>query len=337
MRLFDSGIFDVTGELSFATAYGQLSHPSVRSVCAVGGVVVGIVLAESWGNRRSCITGHHNGADNDIPGTGGTHRSAQGALSDRIGFLRLSLIRIHICNDNSGASTILPWFSIRKTLTFCLLFQFAIVHYFTKYGSGECYFSREDFESDEDSDLDANSKPLIGGRGQRNSSNTLPRANIEREIFEVIPLSMCSIPMRSTAVTATTGKAPRRSNSTWLDWPCRRQRKASIHAIPIQTTHDHIYSHAYVKNNTEDECSDSELARNGIRRESNRSASKIAVAHDRRSRTKRMPRFNSVSKIDRASRIFFPLVFLLINVFYWYSYLSKSERWVTPQASLRGQ
>jgi len=43
-------------------------------------------------------------------------------------------------------------------------------------------------------------------------------------------------------------------------------------------------------------------------------------------RPKRAPRFNSVSKIDRASRIVFPLLFLMINLFYWYSYLAKSER-----------
>lgn len=45
-----------------------------------------------------------------------------------------------------------------------------------------------------------------------------------------------------------------------------------------------------------------------------------------RKRKKRTPRYNSVSKIDKASRIVFPLLFAAINVFYWYSYLSRSER-----------
>ena len=35
---------------------------------------------------------------------------------------------------------------------------------------------------------------------------------------------------------------------------------------------------------------------------------------------------NSVSKIDKISRIVFPLAFGLLNVFYWYSYLKHSER-----------
>lgn len=45
-----------------------------------------------------------------------------------------------------------------------------------------------------------------------------------------------------------------------------------------------------------------------------------------RRRRRRTPRYNSVSKIDRASRIVFPVFFLAINVFYWFAYLSRSER-----------
>jgi len=48
-----------------------------------------------------------------------------------------------------------------------------------------------------------------------------------------------------------------------------------------------------------------------------------STSHRRRRRT---PRYNSVSKIDRVSRVMFPLFFLAINIFYWYAYLSRSER-----------
>ncbi|XP_043208442.1 gamma-aminobutyric acid receptor alpha-like, partial [Amphibalanus amphitrite] len=36
--------------------------------------------------------------------------------------------------------------------------------------------------------------------------------------------------------------------------------------------------------------------------------------------------FNSVSKIDRSSRVLFPAVFLAVNTVYWYAYLSHSGR-----------
>ena len=35
---------------------------------------------------------------------------------------------------------------------------------------------------------------------------------------------------------------------------------------------------------------------------------------------------NSLSQIDRFSRLFFPLSFFLLNIMYWYVYLKRSER-----------
>lgn len=36
--------------------------------------------------------------------------------------------------------------------------------------------------------------------------------------------------------------------------------------------------------------------------------------------------FNSVSKVDKFSRLFFPLVYIAINLIYWVFYLSRSQR-----------
>lgn len=38
-----------------------------------------------------------------------------------------------------------------------------------------------------------------------------------------------------------------------------------------------------------------------------------------------MESVNSVSKVDQFARVFFPVSFLAINVFYWYSYLYKNS------------
>ena len=50
------------------------------------------------------------------------------------------------------------------------------------------------------------------------------------------------------------------------------------------------------------------------------------------SKKKKIPQkeqMNSESKIDNVSRIMFPVVFLLLNVFYWYSYISHSQYFKT--------
>ena len=41
---------------------------------------------------------------------------------------------------------------------------------------------------------------------------------------------------------------------------------------------------------------------------------------------------NSVSKIDKVSRIVFPALFLTFNMFYWFTYLSPTHwQWILPQ------
>lgn len=87
---------------------------------------------------------------------------------------------------------------------FATIIQFAFVHYFTKYGSGECYFSVDDrsseSESDDDDFNDINKRTIqsdssTSSANCRSGSTHRIEINNGNRIFEVIPLSVCSIPV----------------------------------------------------------------------------------------------------------------------------------------------
>lgn len=78
---------------------------------------------------------------------------------------------------------------------FATILQFAVVHYFTKYGSGECYFIIEEMDSDTESEADA--------RTLKSEFNV----STDSKLYEVIPLSMCSIPIHSTGKGSTSASS----------------------------------------------------------------------------------------------------------------------------------
>ncbi|XP_076295025.1 GABA-gated ion channel isoform X1 [Lasioglossum baleicum] len=167
---------------------------------------------------------------------------------------------------------------------FATIIQFAVVHYFTKYGSGECYFSSDLIESESSSEEDEpNTRPLEKEQLQapqvhrKASSVPAARGHSSRNFtmnedgrIEVIPLSAIPLPNKDPGVA---------------NW---QMSCVACSPPPRPPTPDRKTSG--------------------------------------RRRRRRTPRYNSVSKIDRASRVVFPLFFLAINVFYWCAYLSRSER-----------
>ncbi|XP_039428719.1 gamma-aminobutyric acid receptor alpha-like [Culex pipiens pallens] len=200
---------------------------------------------------------------------------------------------------------------------FATIIQFAVVHYFTKYGSGECYFNADELtsSSDEDSDLDCangdnvhlHSIKISSGSSKRCSAVTAISGpgGVDSRVIEVIPLSVCSIPVTPVR---------KASKSSWADLSCFGLSKE-----------DDDSPAAIVGNYASSSFSTPVAAakRSSVQIGGTTSQSQV---HRRRRRKKRTPRFNSVSKIDRVSRIFFPLLFLAINVFYWCLYLSRSGR-----------
>ncbi|XP_076231814.1 GABA-gated ion channel isoform X2 [Calliopsis andreniformis] len=164
---------------------------------------------------------------------------------------------------------------------FATIIQFAVVHYFTKYGSGECYFSSDlsesESSSDEEVETQSSKKEPVTQVHRKLSENTAARGHPSRNsamsddgMIEIIPLSAIPEPIKDP------------STGHW-QMSCVACSPPPRQPPPTKKTSG-------------------------------------------RRRRRRTPRYNSVSKIDRASRIVFPLFFLAINVFYWYAYLSRSER-----------
>ncbi|KAH8405009.1 hypothetical protein KR222_003140 [Zaprionus bogoriensis] len=222
---------------------------------------------------------------------------------------------------------------------FATILQFAVVHYFTKYGSGECYFIIEDMDTDS-----AESETDVDASGQSDF-----RGSSESKIYEVIPLSMCAINMPTTSPGSRLGMLRSRRSTRnrrhglgrlgfwrcfdWFSW--RRERRPARKA----TCSDEEEEDDEQTQLRADEapCTSAAAAAAAAAAARAGQSSPPAVGRRRmsfyrreeleaRRKGKRTPQYNSVSKIDRASRIVFPLLFFLINVFYWYGYLSRSSR-----------
>ncbi|XP_032787726.2 gamma-aminobutyric acid receptor alpha-like [Daphnia magna] len=147
---------------------------------------------------------------------------------------------------------------------FATIVQFAFVHYFTKYGFGELYFSEMAID-DDDEQLD-------------NSD----------EVFPAAPPTPSPVVARKTK---------------------------QVHPREVFSVESHLRS---------------------IKEEE---TAVVQIQPDERSNPSQRPRrrnqsrtqqwdgkaMNSVSKIDQISRIFFPALFIAINLFYWYTYATPAS------------
>nr|XP_036672410.1 gamma-aminobutyric acid receptor alpha-like [Drosophila suzukii]XP_036672411.1 gamma-aminobutyric acid receptor alpha-like [Drosophila suzukii] len=221
---------------------------------------------------------------------------------------------------------------------FATILQFAVVHYYTKYGSGECYFIIEELDSD-------------SGESETDPLTSDFRDSTESKIYEVIPLSMCAIsmppPPNRLGMLTSRNRGPRnRRHGLWsikllglFDW--RRRRKPSRAGDSDEEVDDEQTQLRANEVPTTSAAAAAAQAAAQAARISPPSGGRRRMSYYRREemearrKGKRTPQYNSVSKIDRASRIVFPLLFILINVFYWYGYLSRSSRILanTPDAS----
>ncbi|KAK6618047.1 hypothetical protein RUM44_002489 [Polyplax serrata] len=237
---------------------------------------------------------------------------------------------------------------------FATIIQFAVVHYFTKYGSGECYFGM-DINSDSGSEEDEPQgkklrKDEMRSQNLRNhkvvefiplSSYTVPcvrrQERKKRGFFQAIKTFLSgqsnSIPFersmklrssdasQNSRTAVDVGRSKSQMSGTEKCSVC----KAKFEKVPEVAINRNRMDVAARKSESR-KLSITSLSENITQAFYGFSPRSSMNLENVRRRRQRMPRCNSVSKIDKISRIVFPLLFAAINVLYWYSYLMRSER-----------
>jgi gamma-aminobutyric acid receptor subunit alpha len=195
---------------------------------------------------------------------------------------------------------------------FATILQFAVVHYFTKYGSGECYYN---FYEDSSSDSETEDEDVT--YFQQHSSHLSSLTQIDSvDMYGVIPLSRFEV--------------------EFDDGKQSRSAMKSFRKFMVKYFFCAMFSSKSGDNNEEDEANESINESAGPCEQhidSEASTMTQNTPQCRRHSTvggkeaKGIRRnFNSVSKIDKFSRVAFPLLFFVINLLYWIFYLSRSQR-----------
>lgn len=194
---------------------------------------------------------------------------------------------------------------------FATILQFAIVHYFTKYGSGECYFNfyEDSSESEGSEDEDAT---YFNQNSAVSSSHLSSLTQIDAvDMYGVIPLSRLEIDIDDRASSPSASKSLRNFMKKYF-FCLKRSKKPQG---PHEGSDESIDGNC--RNNFDSGASTATENTPQCRRHSTNQPSK----HRGFRRN-----FNSVSKIDKFSRVAFPLLFFVINLLYWIFYLSRSQR-----------
>ena len=197
---------------------------------------------------------------------------------------------------------------------FATILQFAFVHLYTKYGSGECYYNY--YETSSESESDENEAMTYFPQSSAMSTTSHVSSMSQDDIYGgVIPLSR-------------------------LELDIEMDDTRSIRAFKSfrKFIGKYILCLSYFEKETQCQNDSSQVSINNSINESEQDPPSEASAYSQNtprvqrrqmknsSERYRRTQFNSVSKIDKFSRFFFPFLFFIINVFYWCFYLTQSQR-----------
>lgn len=185
---------------------------------------------------------------------------------------------------------------------FATILQFAVVHYFTKYGSGECYFN---FYEDSSSDTESEDEDLAMSTSSLTQIDSV-------EVYGVIPLSRFELDIDCTERPSSAKKSFRRFMEKYFFCMSHSTSPADSDEV----------SRASVDGSIEPQNIDSGASTTTQNTPQCRRHSSQGLKQPRAFRRT----FNSVSKIDKFSRVAFPMLFFVINLLYWIFYLTRSQR-----------
>lgn len=192
---------------------------------------------------------------------------------------------------------------------FATILQYAFVHYFTKYGSGECYY---DFWDDSDeSDTEENNLSRMSSLTQIDAADA----------YGVIPLSRIEIKITEEGKTARALRIFRSFILKYLLCYTSKNLSECDEDEYVNSSHHHAVD--LTLSRSEPSSLSASITTPNTPQSHTNSTGHIDGQVVRRNLRRN---FNSVSKIDKFSRVAFPFSFLLINMFYWIFYLSRSQR-----------
>lgn len=189
--------------------------------------------------------------------------------------------------------------------------QFAVVHYFTKNGSGEMYFNDTSSSSDDSDDENENEVrtgvPSSGGGSVHNphsfsSGNPGGSGGCSSGGIMMQQMAIIDIPPPPPVKINNVSGLGSGEDSPSVIPGCPQQHAQSRLGGDPQQHHRR------------------DSAWNLCKKANKKRRDKLRLRH-----MMELENVNSVSKVDVFARIFFPLSFFCINVFYWYSYLYKSN------------
>lgn len=197
---------------------------------------------------------------------------------------------------------------------FATILQFAIVHYFTKYGSGECYFNFLE-ESSSESGSEDEDVTLFRQTSAMSTSHLSSLTQIDSvDMYGVIPLSRFELDIEDEQSAVSALKSFKKFMTKYFF--CLTFSKTS-------GEDEEVYQESVEETATQcEQIMDSGASTISQNTPQCRRHSTQGLKQPRGIRRN----FNSVSKIDKFSRVAFPALFFFINVLYWIFYLTRSQR-----------